>query len=258
MGSIHARWTGGVCSEHVQKTLSFIKCFMSACIQKCFSRFQEEAQLEYIKEKKKKHYGFSIHEAKQLWIVFQNPNPSLSCSYTAPLRPGGCRSLSVRVLLPVPFHRRLLLHLQPRPAGGRRAEIVHGGNGVTAPPQSCGTDLGTHPTADVGFITADGFSQEATVKNTNTFRGAAATPLWKRCNAKELSANNAKRGIIYTHRVRAWKQPSTASSVQLIFSLTAGSGRDCKHKEGVAGQKVKYCFDSPTLLLVCKDWLSEL
>lgn len=120
---------------------------MSACIQKCFSRFQEEAQLEYIKEKKKKHYGFSIHEAKQLWIVFQNPNPSLSCSYTAPLRPGGCRSLSVRVLLPLPFHRRLLLHLQPRPAGGRRAEIVHGGNGVTAPPQSCGTDLGTHPTA---------------------------------------------------------------------------------------------------------------
>lgn len=108
------------------------------------------------------------------------------------------------------------------------------------------------------FITADGFSQEATVKNTNTFHGAAATPLWKRCNAKELSANNAKRGIIYIHRVKAWKQPSTASSVQLIFSLTAGSGRDCKHKEGVAGQKVKYCFDSPTLLLVCKDWLSEL
>lgn len=77
----------------------------------------------------------------------QNPNPSLSHSYTAAFWPGRCRSLSVRVLLPLPFHRRPLLHLQPRPAGGRRAEIPHRGSGVTAPPQSCGTDQGTHPTA---------------------------------------------------------------------------------------------------------------
>lgn len=104
------------------------------------------------KGKKKKALWFQSPRSKTITDFkrapcSQNPNPSLSCSYTAPLRPGGCRSLSVRVLLPVPFHRRLLLHLQPRPAGGRRAEIVHGANGVTAPPQSCGTDLGPHPTA---------------------------------------------------------------------------------------------------------------
>lgn len=29
-------------------------------------------------------------------------------------------------------------------------------------------------------------------------------------------------------------------------------------QERVAEQKVKRCFDSPMLLLVCKDWLSEL
>lgn len=80
------------------------------------------------------------------------------------------------------------------------------------------------------FITAIGFWCEVTKKRENARPGAAAVIVWKRCHAKELSADN-KHGIIFIRRVKAWKQLKETSSTLLIFRQTAESGSDCKHKK---------------------------
>lgn len=70
----------------------------------------------------------------------------------------------------------------------------------------------THSTSGTDSV----FLYEVTMKNNNAYPGTAVIILWKRCNTKDLSADN-KHGIIYICSVKAWKQLNKISSILSIF-----------------------------------------